>query len=146
MGTCTCIPHKTKSFVVVVVVVWVFCCPSTLFRSLTYPHCSWTSLCTKCTTPEGTSDKCPSWISGRERVVVEITSCRTQKIRTLDLYACVLVRKVIQRCADLMRIKWGSRLKNGIRKFIQVVFFKKNPTEKVSKCILISWFCACVHV
>ena len=48
-----------------------------------------------------------------ERVAVEISSGRNQKIRTFDLYACVLVRNVFQRCADLMRIKLGLRLKKG---------------------------------
>ena len=63
-------------------------------------------------------------------MAVEISSCCTQKIRTFDLYACLLVRNEFQRCADLMRIKLGSRLKKGIRKFIQVVCFKQNPIER----------------
>ena len=37
------------------------------------------------------------------------------EIMTFDLYACVLVRNVFQRRADLMRIKLGLRLKKGIR-------------------------------
>ena len=63
-------------------------------------------------------------------MAVEISLCCIQKIGTFDLYACVLVRNMFQRCADLMCIKLDSRLEKGIRKFIQAVFIKKNPLER----------------
>ena len=69
-------------------------------------------------------------------MAVELVNAAPKR-KTFDLYACVLVRNVFQRYADFMRIKLGSRLKKGIQKCIQVVFFNKNPTEKpadVYKC------------
>ena len=89
----------------------VFNCPPTLFRSHTVPG----QASVQSAKLPGAHLTIALLEPAEGRVAVEISSCRTKKIQTFDLYACVLVGNVFQRCADLMRNKLGSRLKKDIR-------------------------------